>query len=317
VANLTTAADLKTYTLKRASEPTDGSSKFDADVYEKLTEVQSKLISGGALGPVFLQPMDWLWARKYPRPTLIIEATFNGAYTNTATFTQGSVTVTLSGSVGANVLTNWRVFTEAEGQRPYIASASGTTITLATKWTADNLVTKRWLAWQSEYDLPTDLVRMASPFYVSGNTYEIPVVDPTQLEQEWPFSVTGSGTPCLAALVTDSKMRFSHFLGSDDNPLPLEYEYIERPAAIAAGVTIIVPYEHRDVLCFGAAYLILYDKSDSKAASELTVWKSQYDALLSEYQRKMHAASPLYGKIITRDQTPTRLLRTASGWPIY
>ena len=63
----TTAKDLKLDALDLAGEPYDGSSQYEAFAYEWLTVIQRALVSGGQFGPSPLEPVDWLWARAWPR----------------------------------------------------------------------------------------------------------------------------------------------------------------------------------------------------------------------------------------------------------
>src|SRR5215471_3339078 len=103
---LTTGLDLKRDALFLAGEPSgeggDAVSDYDDRVYEWLTVVQRSLVSGGSFGPAVLQPVDWFWARAWPRGVIQLQQPFNQAQTITAAFTLGSTTVTLGTSTTTN-----------------------------------------------------------------------------------------------------------------------------------------------------------------------------------------------------------------------
>lgn len=306
MANFTTAADLKADALKLAGEPSDGSSLYDSEVYSMLQSVQNAVISGGQFGPSALQPTDWLWARAYPRGVIQLQLPFNADSAISATFTQSSKTVTLGSSVGTNDLANWRIAVDTLGQRPVIDSASSTTITLRDAWTDATVTTANWLAFKSEYDLPDDFVRGVSTLFVSGYPYRIPVVESAQLESLFPFTTIEAGWPELAARVTQSKLRFSHYLGTTAQGaaanvlLQLEFEYIRRAEIIAEGSIPVIPVEHRRVLSYGAAWQMLDDKDDSSADRMWLRFQAQYKALLDEHRRDARAMSPFWGVVRPR-----------------
>lgn len=319
---LSTAVDLKRDALRIAGEPQDGTSTYDDQVYDLLTVVQNALVSGGQLGPSYLQPVDWLWARAYPRGVVQMSLPVNGDYTVTATFTQGSKTVTLSGTLPSDIA-NYRLWIESKSTRPYVLQIAGTTLTLRDPWADVTYSSARWLAYQAEFDLPADFVRFGSPLFVSGYPYRVDLVEPTDLEHDYPFSLIYAGRPELAALVTDRKIRFSHFLGTTaqgapaDAPLQLEFEYIARPEPLTEGVIPKVAYEHRRVLSYGAGYLIQDDKSDTDRDRTFGKWQAQYKAMLDEFRRNIRNASSKYGVVIPRSVDQPARLRTESGIKVW
>ncbi len=342
-----TAKDLKTDALFLAGEPQDGSSQFDSLAYPFLSTVQNCLISGGVFGPEPLIPVSWLWARKYPRGTIQMVLPFNDNFAVSATFTAGSTLVTLSAPFTASDpdITNWRLWmfqnvaSSVSGfQRPYVQKIlTPTSFQLKDPWTDNTFTTTQWLAFQAEYDLPRDFVRFASPIFVSGWPYSIDVVEPWQMEKSYPFSLIGPAVPVLAAVVAQSpveiqgtggadtvqKVRFSHFLGTTAantgaiTPLQLEFEYIFRPEPLYEGNIPAVPLEHRRIISFGGAYLILEDKADNERDRMWARFRTAYRAMVNEYRQSIKNASTRWGVPIPRFIDEPRRLRTESGLVVW
>lgn len=320
MAFLQTAADLKVDALQLAGEPTDGSSTYDGRVFEYLNRVQNALISGGQLGSRVLRPVDWWWARAYPRGVVSLAKPFNDP-TGVAipgSFTQGSTVVSL-GSIVATDLSNYRVklttaATPSQAQ-PYILSNAGSSITLRTPWldaTQTSITT--WIAYQAEYDLPTDFARFSSPLYVPMWPYELDVVDPRQLEQTYPFGSIAQSVPVLGALVTERKLRFSHI---PDQNYAAEFEYIVQPDHIEDGVTPLIPERDRAVLSLGAAYLLQYLRGDSDQDRVLAMFTDAYRVMADQQRGTLAKASSRYGRVIPRTWSTDMVMRTVSGVPVY
>ena len=318
MAWLTTSADLKTDALQLAGEPFDGSSVYDARVYGYLTLVQDTLISGGSLGTIPVRAADWWWARAYPRGVVQLLKPFNDDPAPiSATFTQGSRTVTLGAPLSAlSNLQNYRVRLTSNTQtaQPYVLHASGSTLELRTAWIDDTVTTTAWVAYKAEYDLPVNFARFASLLYLGCFPYEFDVVDPRQLELIFPFGQIGQAAPQLAALVTERRIRFSHL---PDQNYTVEFEYIEQPDPLEAGTTPTVPRQHRRVLSYGAAYLLLSDKEDSGMARLASMFSDAYRAMADEQRTTLQRASGRYGRVFPRAGRAQDQLRTVSGTPIY
>jgi hypothetical protein len=317
----TTGRDLKQDALFLAGEPQDGTSPYDAHVYEWLTVVQRALVSGGSFGPSVLQPMDWPWARAWPRGTLQLLQPFNATFTIGAVCTTGSPRVLID-SAALPDLRGWRFLRDDVAARHLIMElqvgegAFGTTLMLQDPWSGPTNLTgdpvTRWLAYPDTYELPEDFVRGTSPLFVSagpswGWPAVIDVVDPADLEPRaslaWPLSngaggPTG-GLPIVAARVTERRLRFSHYLNTPQQPLPIqvEFEYIGRPDLIQEGTLPMVPIQHRRILSYGAAYLILNDKDDATAPQLWQTFQAQWKAMADEYRRNLRRMSTRYGTV--------------------
>jgi hypothetical protein len=334
---LTTGLDLKQDALFIGGEPTDGTSQYDAPngpIYEWLTVVERTIVSGGMFGPSYLEPADWYWARAWPRGAIQLVQPFNQAGAIAATFVSGSTTVTL-GTATTTDLTGYRLLKTDTPARHIITTNSGTSITLREPWSGDSETNAAdWLAYPDTYLLPQDFVRGTSPLFLYGfpsnlpTTQTVDVVDPVDLERMYPqcfpwaqgTQTVGGGLPVMAARVTTSRIRFSHFLNTPNtaNPIQLEFEYIRRPDVIAEGTIPTIPVEHRRCLSYGAAYLILDDKADSEAGAKYQMFVSQYKAMRDEHARDMRRMSSRWGVIQPPRSSGNRSITlTESGLPVY
>lgn len=329
MANLTTGADLYADALLLAGEPATNS-QYASEVYAWLTVVERALVSGGQFGPSVLEPLDWSWARAYPRGVLQLMQPVNRDFTATASFTEGSAVVTLSGLASLPDLLDWRLTRSDVAARPLVVaqlptSATAMTITLQAPWTGPTDSVTTWLAYPDTYRLPGDFVRGCSPLFVAGvdgmsGPMVLDVIDPAALERAYPTAATPAGLPECAARVTADRLRFSHYLDTSSVPraVQVEFDYIRRPPPLAAGIVPLVPEAHRRVLSYGAAYLILDDKDDSAAQSLWTRFQAQYKALRDEELRGALRMSTRWGVIQPARSTGTGgLWYTDGGLPVY
>jgi hypothetical protein len=124
----------------------------------------------------------------------------------------------------------------------------------------------------------------------------------------------------LAARVTDQRIRFSHFLNTPNstNPMQLEFEYIRRPDVIAEGTIPLVPIEHRRILSYGAAFLILDDKKSSQMNSMWAHFEATYKAMRDELARDMRRMSTRFGVVQPPRASGSRsIMLTETGLPVY
>jgi hypothetical protein len=334
-----TASDLKKDGLFLAGEPDDGNSQYDSRAYEWLTIVERSLLSGGQFGQSILQPYDWLWARAWPRGAIQLSQPTNGDRSVTATFTTGSryAETTTMLPDGTN-LAGYRIQEDATAARHIVmvsqndVAANKTYITLQEPWTGRSKSVATWMAYPDTYELPTDFIRGTSPLFImafpaSGFPYTIDVIDPPDLERYYPQTYpmaagrTQSGLPIVAARVTETKLRFSHYLFTPDTPFPvqIEFEYLRRPEVLAEGSIPMVPIQHRRILSYGLAYLILADKDDSAAGPVWQQLQAQYRAMQEEYRRGLRRMSTRWGVVQPSRVTPAwgPALWTAGGLPVW
>jgi hypothetical protein len=325
MAYLETAADLKRDALGLAAEPDDGLSQYDADVYEWLTVVQRVILSGGQFGPSALEPMDWGWARAWPRGTIQLQQPFNRVPLAQATFAAGGQTVALSLLASIPNLVGWRIARTDVAARHLITgqvpvTATTMTLTLQDPWTGPADATTAWWAYPDTYKLPTDFVRGCSPLFVSGvdslvGPGQLDLLDPAELEHLYPHSIVEGGMPYAAARVTHDRIRLSHYLDTPTVPrnVQVEFEYIRRPPVLAEGSIPLLPVEHRRILSYGAAFLILNDRDDSSAKDVWGMFEAAYKAMRDEEVRDRRRMSSRWGVV----QPARAISRMDAGLPVY
>ena len=337
---LTTGLDLKLDALGLAGEPIDGTSSYtDQQVYEWLTVTERAIVSGGFFGPSVLQPAEWFWARAWPRGAIQMVQPFNATATSTGTFVSGSNTVTVTPSTGLPDLSGYRLFRPDVPARQLIDHVDNSTtpdsIILREPWTGDSDTSNDFLCYPDTYLLPQDFVHGCSPLFLYSFPSNLPwqswidVIDPADMERQYPqtypwaqgaTTTVGGGVPMLAARVTDTRIRFSHFLNTPKttNPIQVEFEYIRRPPVIAEGTIPLIPIEQRRILSYGAAMLILDDKKSSQMDSMWAHFQASYKAMRDELARDMRRMSSRFGVVQPSRASGVRsIMLTETGLPVY
>src|SRR5262249_9551700 len=150
----------------------------------------------------------------------------------------------------------------------------------------------QWVAYKDQVSLPADFVRFTTPLKMGRQPYEIEIVDMAVLERSYPRSRLWLGTPRGAAIVNDGSTESlaphkRHML--QDGPVVAGFEYLYKQAELvdATGSELPpMPHQHRRVLSLGAAYLMLFDKVDSKAGSVQRMFMDAWEAMAEEQYRQ-------------------------------
>lgn len=309
-----TVTQLRQDALWVAAEPPDLSSPYFARTLDYLDAVQDALLVGGSLrGRIDLPLVDWKWARPQPRRTITLPAAVKNAAI-TATVTQNSTAGTFSADPGTP-LAGYRLQMPSVDDRPQITAHTTTSFTLDHAWVDVSTVSTGWSAWQIEFQLPADTLRLASGLLIPGRP-EVDVIDRRTLDDQFPLHRVAEGTPVLAGFLADGWIRTSHF---PTTPTIAAYEAIVRPVALSAGnpdtAQPIVPKAHRRILSLGAALLILMDKSDSRADVVFDEFTSVWRSLVNSDDRPEHRSSRGYAQLKSRGGR-TSIRTTTSGLPV-
>jgi len=263
-----------------------------------------------------VQPVDWWWARKFPRGTVRL---LPAAPSGTIAFTLGSdiAVITLSGP--PINLVNYTLW--VQGNPNWLATVIGnfgTVAALDRTWPYPSTSTGTFTLAKLHYAMPADFLHFVTPLLLIDGNPPISVVDETALEQMFPLSQLQRGFPQLACLSSyraesDTYMlRVSHYA---DAITDAEFDYVAQPTGFATGAeSPPMPLVHRRILSFGAAYLILLDKTDSNAGVRYKQFVSGWEAMADEHTKQVGRGSTTFGRIIPRGTTQApRLLRTTSG----
>jgi len=135
-----------------------------------------------------------------------------------------------------------------------------------------------------------------------------------------PVDITTQGNS-PAVTITGYKspfaLHFSHML--QDGPIVAEYEYLTRQTELVDTLGTeepFLPFEHRRVLSLGAAYLMLFDKVDSKYQQVGKMFESAWQAM-AETQYRQATDNQNFGRILSRpmEVSAKRMpLRSPSGF---
>lgn len=330
MANFTTVRDLRNDALWIAGEAQTSASSYYARSLAYLNAVLIGLVSGGPLGAVSLVAIDWWWANKPIYGELAIPNAFNTTPGSvTLATTQGSTTITFTGMPGSTSLKDYRIsFLDDQDQVMYITAhtAGAATATVQTAWqkTARS-ATNQFVAWQDFLVLPTDFGRFTTPLKIGRYPYEIELTDAETLERRYPRNRLWLGTPVTAALTHEQSgsgyvtpaLRMSHML--QDGPIVAWFEYLAKVTELvdSAGTEEPpMPHQHRRVLSLGAAYLMLFDKVDSKAQTVQRMFMDAWEAMAEEHYRQT-SDNENFGRILSRqrDVASRRFpLRSPSGF---
>jgi len=316
MANYTTVNDLKADALFRAGEDATGGSTYDTKVVEYLNAVQLGLLMGGPFGPsdekgTTLPVVDWLWARKRPPGVFNTKAQIT---TGTVSATKGSTTITFSSGPTASVA-NYHIRINSLSPVMRITTHTGgqTNATLETEWTEDDQTSVTYKLFCIEYSLASDFLRLVGQFNIPSDPYKIDVVDLDAMEDRYPLTMIAAGTPNMAAFIGPATIRLNKWT---EDVLRVEYNYIYTPDDLATGGTPVLLRHHRRILAVGAACLIAFDKSDSKAQSLLLEMQAIMRGMMQEHAHQAHRAAAGFGSIKARQDQLTYSdgpLRTESG----
>jgi hypothetical protein len=312
VANFSTNRDLREDALWIAGESTTSASAYYARSLAYLNAAYTALLAGGPLGTIVLPAIDWWWSQKTASATLVIPNSFNADRAVTVTATNNSTTVGFSAMPTGLSLAGYRgAFEDDVDQLMYVSAhtAGATSGALALAWQRPTHVSNRALFWVDTIALPTDFSRFTTSLRIGRSPHEIPLVDQVMLERDYPRHRVWVGTPRCAAIVNRGAsalgLRMSHAL--DDGPLVAEFEYMTKPTELVDAVGTEeppIPAVHRRVLSLGAAYLMLFDKVDSKHREVGKMFSDAWEAMAEEHYRQV-TDNQNFGRILSRPLYPT------------
>lgn len=320
MANYQFSADLIADILFRAGEPTDGTSDFDAVALQYLNRAyQALVLGGGEVDPEINE--DWWWARKHPPGVLNLTPEIT---TGTISATNNSTSATLTSAPTPSVAGYFlRIGDHPDIFRISAHTAATTALTLDAAFTGETISGATYSLFRSEYDLASDVLRVVSPMRIyQGRLCEVDGVELMSLERDYPLREIQAGPPLQFALVTESKVRFSHFGPASDlapNMIRVEYDYTYRPADLtdSGSEEPIVPRNYRKLLCDIALTFLFVDKNDDRAPSVSGLAKKGLQAMFKEQRSRMVNYSRNYGALYPRPEKRTSFrhpLRTDSGF---
>lgn len=317
MANYTTSQDLVNDILTRGHEPSDGTSDFDADVVTYLNRAYLGILRGGAeLDPEIDEV--WWWLRADDQGVLTLNPVVD---TGTVSVTNNSSSITFSSAPSASQAgRHFKVDDHADVFIISSHSAESTSATLESVYTGTTNTAASYRSMQIDYDLASDVLYISEAMTAfQDNQNKIRGIDLTGLTEMWPRSTLSSGVPRNFAMITDQKVRFSHYGGTSSTDLiKIDYEYMKLQTDLADDTnTPAVPREYRYILADWALSFLYAAKDDIKAGDSAALAQRGLRSMSKENRRRMvRQSGGAYAKIQPRLNQVHRMmrpLRTESG----
>jgi hypothetical protein len=328
-----TTTDLINDALRRASEPIDGTSEYQAEALDYLNKGYSGLATG-TLEQSEDTHVPWWWLLS-PTPGIItlVPNLGQGASDGKATVTMGSTnfsfTVIPVNPLGSFIsLAGWNIkfvgtSTSSSAQdifRITSHSAGSLSAILDSPYTGPN-ATLNFNAFQLEYDGPTDLLYVVAPLrgYQTGKE-KINVVSKAAMENMFPLTQITFGIPTEACLIGEQRFRFSHYVGAGTTTIyvRIDFDYIRLPPTLTGSPSEqpLVPFNYRSLLADFCLQQIFVAKSDDRAAGIGQLIKGKINGMRREHMARLSRSSENVGRVFPRQQDRASIRgpwRTESG----
>ena len=167
-----TTSVLKSSTLFRAGELTDGTSPYDSKALEYMNQIYKAILSGGNEFDLELGS-PWTWARSESPGTLVLQPKFS----DSVSVVNGSTTITLSAPVAVSLAGQWfKITGRSEVFRIVSHVAASASATIDTPYTEDTGTNLPGEVYFLEYDIPVPVERFIAPMVVNRQqNFEAPL----------------------------------------------------------------------------------------------------------------------------------------------
>jgi hypothetical protein len=322
--------DLVNDALRRASEPIDGTSEYQAEALDYLNKGYSGLATGTLEQSEDTHvPWWWLWSQTPGVITLLPNVGPGITATVFTTGTSGTFSIPPTDPLAAQIsLAGWNIkfqgvssASSAQDVFRIAAHAAGSTnFVLDSPYTGPN-ATLNFNAFQLEYAGPTDLLYVVSPLrtYQTGKE-KINVISKQQMEDMFPLTQINFGIPTDACLIAEQTFRFSHYVGAGTATkyVRVDFDYVKMPAPLTGGVSEqpLVPLNYRSILADFCLQQIYVAKNDDRAAGIGQLIKGKINGMRREHMARMTRSSAYVGRVFPRQQDRASIRgpwRTESG----
>lgn len=244
-------ADIKSWILRKAEEPTDGTSDWDSDADNALIDAWRDLYTRH----------PWLCLQVFPPQALLIEPAINSL---TLTVAVGSaVTGTLSATY-ASSLTGYIIIPQGSARRTMrVTSHSAGSASVILDAVDNDMTAEAVHIVKVEYDIAANTGLFVNGFWGPGGEC-IPVRDDEELRDDYP-DPPRAGFPDFCARISKLKVRFSHY---PDLRYRLEAPYTKEPAMPTGTATLEIDAHLRPIFADLGAYQLLMLKSDPTRAGQ-------------------------------------------------
>ena len=280
---LSNTREIKLDVLFRASEPTNGTSDWEAKTLDYLNRTYRALCTGvSEFLPEYID--DWWWMRG--EGVLLLEPAYN---TGSVFVTAGSPFITFS-PAPATSLAGRRLRVVSEQDVPIIQSHTGGlgAATLDAAWTGASNAAAAFRAMKTDYNLSASVQAVMSPINIFQMPNLITGMSPERMDVLYPLALLDTGIPTGYALVTESSVRFSHGGTNNGTTLRLEYRYRPIVADLVDSISSIplIPSQWMHILSDMALTYVLLDKNDDRSNAVALSARTNLAAMLKDNRRR-------------------------------
>lgn len=301
--------DLLNGALNRAGELTDGTSPYVTKCLDYLNSLYFSVYAGGNEFDIELG-VDWEWAKSNAVITLQ-----SPIATGTVTVTNGSATVTFSTAPSASSVAGWHLKIDNKPEFFKVSAHTGgaTTATLDGPYTDVSASGQTYKLIKLDYQLASGILRLVGPMNVykiqdargddEGKIYQMKY---NGFMRQYPMHNIQQQMPTAFSEVTRTAagqptVRMNAYV-ADGTQARAEYDYIPIPTPLSNSGSDIpaMPREFRVALEYGAAYFLMVDKNDDRAAAYYELTQRKLEAMVNAYRKEKNMTAKDRGRLIPR-----------------
>lgn len=312
MSNFTTTQDILLDVLWRGFENTDGSSQYKDAALRYINRAYRAIWTGGKeFMPNAID--NWWWLRKEATITMLPAIT-----TGSVQVTQNSTVATLSSPPSVSVAGYFLLINGSNTLARVAAHTAGDIgLTLDSVWTGTSGSGYAYTLAPLDYGLPSDCLNIIDPMTCHLEAgLRVYGSDMAEMWDAYPPAGLYAGSPRLYAQVDEDTIRFSHYRTDYTR---LDYFYRYEPDDLTDDVLSVpvIPLQYRHVLADAAAFFVLTDKEDPKAAGIGAMAKAGLAAMAADQHKRMADTGEM-GAIKQRPTLVHRTFRrTASGLRVW
>jgi len=318
MSNFQTSEDLLKGALFEAGEVDNGNSPLQAKALEHLNASYLNILAGSNEFDVDCGE-PWEWAREEYPETFVLKLPYE---TGTVTLTKGSANGTFSSPPSESMVDR---HLKIDGRPEYFIIKThvggNANFTIDVEY-PDSSGTLAFKAIKLIYTLSPNILRFVEPFriyrsqddiYTNG---KISSMDTISFRNTYPLTKLTSGQPDVFTILKQDgstfKIQFNRYVINDQ--AKVEFDYIKLPSALTNSSSSIplIPPQHRVVLMYMTAALLLNGKDDKKAAGLGAMAKNKMIAMVKERKKGQRQTNRDAGRII-----PRRDRYTKEGYVLY
>ena len=305
MANFQTSADLLKGALHEAGEVDNGNSPLQAKALEYLNLSYLNVLSGSNEFDIDCGE-PWYWAREEYPANIVLKAPYE---TDTVVMVKDSADGVFTTAPAASMVGRHLKINDRPDYFIITTHVSGAVDFTMNSVYTDESGTLSFKAIKLLYTLSEDILRFVEPFRVYQNQSRYDSVgkifsmEMRVFRTQYPLTVLERGVPDYFSISKQDgstfTVQFNKYVSKDTK---VDLDYIKLPAVLtdsAASIPLIPP-QHRTILMYMTAALLLNDKDDKKSASMGALTKVKLKAMCKEPAKQEQHASKFRGRIVAR-----------------